>query len=96
MNKKEAIAMDQINRKFEQLYRKLQVVEQKLATKADDIVLTMVLNQRHDMEELQTEIKQLKSEIGQLSVAHNYKRYTIKRTKNTKKPLKLLPFLQKS
>ncbi|CQR46657.1 Chromosome-anchoring protein RacA [Paraliobacillus sp. PM-2] len=91
-----SISLEHMNAKFEKLYNKIEVIEQRLATKADDVVLTMALNHRQDIERLEKEITHLKSEVEQTNVVNNSKSYTIKPMKNTKKRIKFLPFVQKS
>ncbi len=95
MNKQQA-TLEHVHTKFEQLAEKMDIVERGLATKADDIVLTMTLHHGKEIEKLESEIIQLKSELERLKSTSLQHRFIIKKRPNVKKRFKLLPFLQKS
>lgn len=96
MTNNQTITMDQMNEKINQLYRKLYTMEQKIETKADEIVLTMVLNQRNDLEQLQSDIVQLKKEMTQLTETDQYQIFSAKSNHRTRKRIKVVPFPHKT
>ncbi|WP_182199380.1 hypothetical protein [Paraliobacillus salinarum] len=96
MTNNQSISMDQMNAKINQLYRKLYTIEQKIETKADDIVLTMLLNQRNDLEQLQSDIVQIKKEISRSPETDSHHIIHAKANNNTKKRIKVMPFPQKT
>ncbi|UFU01269.1 hypothetical protein KO561_10150 [Radiobacillus kanasensis] len=51
---------------FIELMDQVRLLEQKVATKADDQVLTLTLAHRHELGTLQTEVLSLRKEVKQL------------------------------
>ncbi|KGP93295.1 hypothetical protein N780_12330 [Pontibacillus chungwhensis BH030062] len=49
-----------------ELMDRIEMVDEKVSRKADEVVMTMVLSHRHEIEDLQSELYRLQSELKKL------------------------------
>ncbi|WP_053219445.1 hypothetical protein [Virgibacillus senegalensis] len=63
---KNGVSKQAFEKAYVELSDSVRLIEQKLATKADEVVLTLALSHRQEIEELQSEVLKLHKEIRQL------------------------------
>ncbi|WP_026570157.1 MULTISPECIES: hypothetical protein [Sediminibacillus] len=65
-NAQNGVSKQVFEKAYVELSDRVRLIDQKLATKADDVVLTLALSHRQEIEELQGEVVNLRKEIKQL------------------------------
>lgn len=81
-----------------ELMETIRLMDQRISSKADDVVLTMTLAHRGEIETLQKEVNHIQSELENLQQTNIQSIHTIpiRKQKRNKSWFKLLPFVQKS
>ncbi|WP_077621770.1 hypothetical protein [Sediminibacillus massiliensis] len=64
--KRPGVSKKEFERAYVELSDRLRIIDQRLSTKADDIVLTMTLAHRNEIDELQTEVIKLREELNKV------------------------------
>ncbi|SDJ68068.1 hypothetical protein [Sediminibacillus albus] len=63
---KNGVSKQAFEKAYIDLTDRMRLIDQKLATKADEVVLTLTLSHRQEIEELQTEVLKLHEELKKL------------------------------
>ncbi|MBM7569865.1 hypothetical protein [Aquibacillus albus] len=58
-----ALSKKEFEKAYLELSERIRLIDQRISTKADEVVLTMTLSHRQEIEELQSEIIHLRSEL---------------------------------
>ncbi|GGM23134.1 hypothetical protein GCM10011351_06230 [Paraliobacillus quinghaiensis] len=92
------VAKNTYNHAYMELMEKFRLMDQRISTKADDVVLTMALEHRKEIENMQKEINQVRKDLEQLRQLNDNHTVTtiIPKQKRNKNWFKLLPFTQRS
>ncbi|MDL4840841.1 hypothetical protein [Aquibacillus rhizosphaerae] len=65
-HEKKSVSKKDFEKGYMDLMNHIRIIDQKLSTKADEVVLTMTLAHRQEIEELQTEVMNLHAEVKRL------------------------------
>ena len=86
------------NQTYMELMEKFRLMDQRISTKADDVVLTLTLAHRKEIDNIQKEISQVRKDLEQLRELNENHTVTsiIPKQKRNKNWFKLLPFTQRS
>lgn len=68
VNRKGKVTRYEFEKEISNLYNRLQDVEDKLTQKADDVVITMALNHRREIDQLQKQLNQLQNELNRIKM----------------------------
>ncbi|MBO8154993.1 MAG: hypothetical protein H0Z32_00910 [Bacillaceae bacterium] len=68
VEKKGKLTRYEFEKELSHLYHRMDDVENKLSQKADDVVITMALNHRRELDHLQKEIDRLQNEIEHIKI----------------------------
>lgn len=66
---KKSVTKKEFEKSYIELMDNIRIIDQKLSTKADEVVLTMTLAHKQEIEELQTEIIELHQELKKVKRA---------------------------
>ncbi|QTM99621.1 hypothetical protein ERJ70_10110 [Sediminibacillus dalangtanensis] len=95
---KNGVSKQVFEKAYVELSDRVRLIDQKLATKADEVVLTLALSHRQEIEELQEEIVKLRKEIKQLKSKkeeQKLNRYVGKKTSFWRYMFKKMQFARK-
>ncbi|WP_138417039.1 hypothetical protein [Aquibacillus sediminis] len=87
LDEKKHVSKQEFEKAYIELMEDIRMVDQKLSTKADDVVLTMTLAHRQEIEELQDELLYLRKEIKQLKQHSQNKKEPVVKDTTTQVPL---------
>ncbi|WP_117160746.1 hypothetical protein [Paraliobacillus sp. X-1268] len=98
VNQMNGVSKQAYNQSYTKLIETIRLMDQRISSKADDVVLTMVLAHRGEIENLQQEVNRIHKIVEDLQQTHadNVHSIPLKRQKRNKNWVKLLPFVQKS
>lgn len=84
---KKNVSKKEFEKAWVELMDEVRIMDQRLSTKADEVVLTMTLSHRQEIEELQNEILSIRKEIKKIK-ARTPKEDTIYTKEIQKQPFK--------
>ncbi len=98
VNQINGVSKQVYNQSYTKLMETIRLMDQRISSKADDVVLTITSAHRKEIESLQQEVTQINKILEDLQETNVQRVHTIpfKRQKRNKNWFKLLPFVQKS